>query len=150
MLSALALLLPACEAPESEESEGDLGESADELGSPLASCSTAGSSGYNATTKVLTLTLGGGVTTVVVSAGGNKIQVNGWQCVSTTSVPLTTTNVSKIVVNGTAANEKVIWDNLPGSFGTTARSLACTPTPSGDRLRHRVTCRPLHATSTQR
>ena len=119
MLSALALLLPACEAPESEESEGDLGESADELGSPLASCSTAGSSGYNATTKVLTLTLGGGVTTVVVSAGGNKIQVNGWQCVSTTSVPLTTTNVSKIVVNGTAANEKVIWDNLPGSFGTT-------------------------------
>ncbi len=119
MVSALALLMPACEAPEPEDEGQDVGETSDALGTPLPSCSTAGSSGYNSTTKLLTLALGGGVTTIVVSAGSGKIQVNGWQCVSTASVPLTTTNVSKIAVTGTAANEKVIWDNLPGSFGTT-------------------------------
>ena len=120
MVSALALLMPACEAPEPEQNdEADVGETTDALGTPLPSCSTAGSSGYNATTKTLALTLGGGVTTIVVSAGSGKIQVNGWQCVSSAGTGLTTTTVSKITVTGTSANEKVIWDNLPGSFGTT-------------------------------
>lgn len=120
-LTALAILVSGC-APVDESVPSDdenVGETSDELGTPLPSCSTAGSSGYNAGTKLLALTLGSGVTTVVISASGGKILVNGWQCQSTTSVPLTTSNVSKMTITGTNANEKVIWDNLPGSFGTT-------------------------------
>ncbi len=129
MLSALSLLAAGCQPVDEHESTDaeDLGEAADELGTPLPSCSTAGSSGYNSTTKLLALSLGGGVTTIVVSAAGGRILVNGWQCVSSTSVPLTTTNVSKMTITGTNANEKVIWDNLPGSFGTTIFS----PTTGG-------------------
>lgn len=124
LIAIAALAASGCIAPTIEEqTDGEeTGTTEDELGAALASCSTAGSSGYNANTKVLALTLGGGVTTVVLSAGGGKIAVNGWNCVSTAGASLTTTNVSKITVTGTNANEKVIFDSLPGSFGSTILS----------------------------
>ncbi|MFO0611679.1 MAG: calcium-binding protein [Polyangiaceae bacterium] len=124
-LVGLALVNAGCDSsPRDYEPEGleELGVTQDELGAALASCSTAGSSGYNTSTKALTLTLGGGVTTVVVAAAGGKISVNGWNCVSAAGVSLTTLNVSKIAITGTSANEKVIFDMLPGSFGTTILS----------------------------
>lgn len=123
-LVGLALVNAGCD-PARDHEPSDLeefGVTQDELGAALASCSTAGSSGYNSSTKLLTLTLGGGVTTVVVAAAGGKLSVNGWNCVNTAGASLTTTNVSKIAITGTAASEKVIFDMLPGSFGTTILS----------------------------
>jgi hypothetical protein len=100
----------------------ELGVTQDELGTPLPTCSTAASSGYNTSTKALALTLTGSVPTVVLAAPGGKISVNGWTCLSAAGVSLTNLNVSKISITGTSANEKVIFDMLPGSFGTTILS----------------------------
>lgn len=121
-LMSASVVGPACQsAPVDPQPSGfeELGVTQDELGTALASCSTAATSGYNSTTKVLSLTLGGGVTTVVIAAANGKINVNGWNCVGLTGTSLTTANVAKINVIGTAANEKVIFDLLPGSFGST-------------------------------
>ena len=102
----------------------DLGVSASELGVALASCSTAGSSGFG-TGQVLTLTLAGGPSTIMINAtSSGKIAVNGWNCVNSSGVALTTTGatttaVKKIVITGdNAAAEKVIVDLLPASFGS--------------------------------
>lgn len=123
-LVGLAIGNAGCDSSPDYEPSGfeELGVTQDELGAALPSCSTAASSGYNSTTKLLTLTLGGGVSTVVIAAAGGKISVNGWNCVSSAGASLTTLNVSKLAVTGTAANEKVIFDMLPGSFGTTILS----------------------------
>ncbi|MFO0554638.1 MAG: hypothetical protein U0271_40045 [Polyangiaceae bacterium] len=120
----MSFYIAGCEfSPEDQSDQpGDseeVGVDQEELGAALASCSTAASSGYNGTSKVLTLALGGGVTTIVVSANGGKLTVNGWTCVTSAGAPLTTALVSKVSITGTAAAEKVIWDNLPGSFGAT-------------------------------
>ena len=112
----LLALLVACTPAE----EGDLpplGGLAQELGTPLPSCSEAASSGYDTTTKLLTLSLGGGVTDITLSAESGELHVNGWTCVSGTGVSLTTATVAKISITGTSANEKVILDLSAGSFG---------------------------------
>ena len=106
----------------------DLGIAASELGAPVASCSSAGSSGFG-TGQVLTLTLAAGAAnTVILSAtAAGKLAVNGYLCVNSANVPLTTsgavtTAVKKIVVTGGTAVDKVILDLLPGSFGSTILS----------------------------
>ena len=116
--------LSACATPGPETTEipEDFGISDSALGTPLASCSTAGSSGFGAG-QVLTLTLTGGASTVMLSAVGGKITVNGWTCVNSSGASLLTTGaatvaVKKIVINGDpAVAEKVILDILPGTFG---------------------------------
>lgn len=106
----------------------DLGMAGAELGIELPSCSTAASSGFG-TGQVLTLTLTGQTSTIMIAATpAGKIMVNGWKCVNSSGVPLTTsgsttTAVKKIVVTGdAAASEKVILDMLPASFGSTILS----------------------------
>jgi Ca2+-binding RTX toxin-like protein len=119
VLSSLALSFVGCADAESERSTSgdDLGVDIDALGAAVASCSTAGSSGFNTSTKALALSISG-VPTVVISAVSGVIKVNGWSCVDPSGVALTTTTVKKISVTGTAAAEKVILDLLPGSFGS--------------------------------
>ncbi|MCB9729957.1 MAG: calcium-binding protein [Deltaproteobacteria bacterium] len=105
-------------APAPAEAPDDgIGLSAAELGSVLASCSTAGSSGYDSDTKTLTLALGGGVTEVVIAVPNKQLAVNHNPCVDSNGVALTTTSVKKIVVNGTTGDDEVIIDAAPGSFG---------------------------------
>jgi len=119
-LGALSFAVVGCDAGSEEEvlDPENLGIEDGALGQALASCSTAGSSGFVSASKTLSLALGGGVTTVVLTAPGGKIQVNGWPCVSLTGVALTTLTVSKVAIAGTAGADKVIIDSLPGSFGT--------------------------------
>lgn len=128
---ALAAGLSGCGADDADErnpiaTDGldDLGVAASELGTALASCSTAGSSGFGAG-QVLTLALTGGPSTIMLSAtSAGKIAVNGWNCVNSSGAALTTsgaaaTAVKKIVINGDpTVAEKVIVDLLPASFGS--------------------------------
>jgi Ca2+-binding RTX toxin-like protein len=104
-------------APTSAADDDGVGLSAAELGAVLASCSSAGTSGYDPATKILSLSLGGGVTEVVISVPNKQIAVNHNPCVDTSGVPLTTTSVKKIVVTGTSGDDEVIIDTAPGSFG---------------------------------
>lgn len=103
--------------PAAAAEDDGVGLSAAELGAVLASCSTAGSSGYDSATKVLTLALGGGVTEVVIAVPNKQIAVNHNPCVDSAGVPLTTTSVKKIVVTGTSGDDEVIIDAAQGSFG---------------------------------
>ncbi|MEZ4267238.1 MAG: calcium-binding protein [Myxococcota bacterium] len=104
--------------PSQSLDDDGIGLSAAELGAVLASCSSTGSSGYDPATKILTLTLGGGVTEVVIAVPNKQIAVNHNPCVDSSGVPLTTTSVKKIVVTGTSGDDEVIIDAAPGSFGT--------------------------------
>jgi Ca2+-binding RTX toxin-like protein len=105
---------PAQAAPSDDDG---IGLSSAELGAVLASCSTAGTSGYDPATKVLTLELGGGVTEVVIAVPNKEIAVNHNPCVDSDGTPLTTTSVKEIIVTGTSGNDEVIIDAAPGSFG---------------------------------
>jgi len=96
----------------------DLGVNTAELGSVLPSCSTSGSSGYDADAKELTLTLTTGVSSVVVAVVQKEIAVNHNPCVDSNGDPLTTTNVKKLVITGTTGDDEVILDIAQGSFGT--------------------------------
>jgi Ca2+-binding RTX toxin-like protein len=108
----------------------DLGVAASDLGVAVASCSTAASSGFNATGQVLTLTLAAAsANTIILNAtSAGKIAVNGFLCVNSAGKYLTTTGTStatavkKIVVTGGSAADKVILDMLPGTFGSTILS----------------------------
>lgn len=111
----LLALFVAC-AP-AEEGESPFGGLTQELGTPLPSCSEAASSGYDTTTKLLSLSLGGGVTDITLIADSGELKVNGWPCVSGTGVVLTTATVAKISITGTSAAEKVIVDLSAGTFG---------------------------------
>jgi Ca2+-binding RTX toxin-like protein len=104
----------------------DLGVNADELGVAVASCSTAGSSGFVAAGQVLTITMAAS-TPIILSAPGGKVTVNGYTCVNSAGASLTTTGlaavaVKKILINGTAGVDKVIFDMLPGTFGSVLMS----------------------------
>jgi Ca2+-binding RTX toxin-like protein len=101
----------------------ELGVNFDELGTPITNCTQAGTSEFNPTTKVLTISVPTGVD-AVISAVGGKLKFNGIQCVTASnftpanlaSTELTTTNVNRI--NVTAVDQsKVVVDMLPGAFG---------------------------------
>ena len=115
LLGAIVPGMTACTS-EAGSADGDpVDQAAEALGAPVTGCST-GLSGYVALTKTLTLTLSAGTATVL-SAPGGKLTGNGNTCVSGATT-LTTTNVSKLVVNGTGGADKFILDLLPGAFGT--------------------------------
>ncbi len=107
------LAVTSCAADEGSEALGDLFQA---LGTPLPSCSDAPSSGYDEATKVLSLTLGGGVTEIVAGVTSGTITVNGWPCLSPAGVPLTTTTVHELSISGTGADEAVTIDLAGGSF----------------------------------
>lgn len=126
---ALGLLvtgLGACGAEQdpTPQNDGfeDLGVNADELGVANVTCSTAGTSGFVAAGQVLTITMVAN-TPIILSAPAGKINVNGYNCVNSAGAALTTTGLSavavkKIVVNGTGTADKVVFDMLPGTFGS--------------------------------
>lgn len=110
--------------PIDDEGLSDLGVSASDLGTALASCSTAGSSGFG-TGQVLTLALPNGGSTIIVAATtSGKLTVNGLPCVNSANLPLSligttaTVAIKKIVITGGTGNDKVILDMLPASFGS--------------------------------
>jgi Ca2+-binding RTX toxin-like protein len=111
-----ASLLAGCSTQVDEPQPEQVSESAAELGVAVASCSTAGSSGYNTTTSNLTIAMT--TPNVVLGVVNGFITVNGYTCVKGTGVQLTPSMVKKITITGTSANnEKVVVDMLSGSFG---------------------------------
>jgi Ca2+-binding RTX toxin-like protein len=62
-------------------------------------------------------------TPIILSAPSGNINVNGYNCVNSAGATLTTTGlaavaVKKIIVNGTGTADKVVFDMLPGTFGS--------------------------------
>lgn len=113
-----ATVLSGCTSSVSDPAVEEVSETAAELGVAVATCSTAASSGYNATTSALGITLT--TPNVVIGVVGGFITVNGYACVKTTAAgggKLTPTMVKQITITGTSADEKVVVDSLSGSFG---------------------------------
>jgi Ca2+-binding RTX toxin-like protein len=125
MLAALVCAFAGCAAESDDEPtkppEGDDDEVGDAiaqgLGVAVMGCAN---SGWDEAESTLTLTLG--TDAAVLSAPGGKLTANGYVCTGTigssSNVQLTTTNIRKIKITGTAGANKFILDNLPGSFGT--------------------------------
>lgn len=116
-----AVLLAGCSVESSDPAPEQVSESAADLGVAVASCSTSASSGYNSTTSNLAIAMT--TPSVVIGVVGGYITVNGYACVKGVAAggaQLTPSMVKKITITGTGANnEKVVVDNLSGSFGPT-------------------------------
>ena len=115
---ALAPLLAAFAACGHQVAEEDPVEAIiTAVGVAIGGCANTG---WNDTTKTLTLTLSSDP--IVLSAPKGKVTANGHTCVGTVATvansELTTGIVQKIVVNGTTGSDTVILDLLPGSFGS--------------------------------
>lgn len=118
-----ATVLSGCSSEVSEPKLEEVSESAAELGVAVASCSTAGSSGYNATTSALAIAMT--TPSVVIGVVGGYVTVNGYACVKPTAAggaKLTPTMVKQITITGTAGADKVVVDSLSGSFGPSVLS----------------------------
>lgn len=91
-----------------------------ELGVPILGCdAVTATSGNGFATNALTLVVDSDP--LVLSAVGGVFTANGYKCTQTVSgkqVPLKIADVAQININGTANNNKVILDFLPGTFGT--------------------------------
>jgi Ca2+-binding RTX toxin-like protein len=117
----LAALIPglACQTPSDNAApveSNEFGVLLSGLGDDIGDCTntTANLSLSNGT---LTLDLAANKN-AVVSVVSNNLKVNGYQCLGANSVPLTSTTVTKLVINAAAAgSNKVVFDLLPGSFG---------------------------------
>lgn len=117
----LAALIPgvACEDASYEAAsngyDNEFGVLLEGLGTDITDCT-------NATVASNTLTLDlGDDEDAVLSAVGGFLKVNGHQCKEGTT-PLTTTLVTKLIVNGNPAAlsaHKVVVDTLPGAFAAT-------------------------------
>jgi len=84
------------------------------LGVPISGCANTGFA-----SGTLTLTLASDP--MVLSAPGGVFAANGIKCTQTVSgvdKQLKTTDVTKININGTVNDDKIILDFLPGTFGT--------------------------------
>jgi Ca2+-binding RTX toxin-like protein len=115
-----ALAGAACGDAENPKPQGldELGVNESELGVAVGDCSS-GTGGWTSTNKTLTLGLVNGTSnTVVISAPSGILKVNGYTCVSSGGTVLTTANVTKLLVNGTTGDDKIILDTLAGGFGS--------------------------------
>ena len=113
----------ACGDADSPQPQGydEFGVSGSQLGVAVPTCSggTGGWGTGSPATKTLALALVDGTSnTVVINAPGGILTVNGYTCVSSTGTVLTTTNVTKITIAGSAGNDKVILDTLAGGLGS--------------------------------
>ena len=137
VLAAAASSLLGCSgAAQAPEADPALyGATAGALGTPLDSCSTAGSgNGYTAGNKRLVLTLGtttGKTSQVILSATNGEVRVNNYACVSSTGATLKVADVSRVEVVGSSGStaDLFILDLLYGSFGT-ALTTGTTSAPS--------------------
>ncbi len=124
VLAAAASSLLGCSgAAQAPEADPALyGATAGALGTPLDSCSTAGSgNGYTAGNKRLVLTLGtttGKTNQVILSATNGEVRVNNYACVSSTGATLKVADVNRVEVVGTSSADLFILDLMYGSFGT--------------------------------
>jgi Ca2+-binding RTX toxin-like protein len=124
-LSAGLMIAAACGATACDEQntyddssvDPELGVNFEELGTVITNCTAATGAEYNATTKVLTVSVPDTVDAVVSVVGG-KLKINGNQCATSASPPveLTSTNVSRLNITA-VDNAKVVLDLLPGTFG---------------------------------
>jgi Ca2+-binding RTX toxin-like protein len=110
----------ACNEDSASEDAGvdpELGVNFDELGTAVTNCTAATTTEFNATTKVLTVSIPDQVDAVVSVVGG-KLKINGNQCQTNASPPveLTSTNVNRLNITA-VDNAKVVIDLLPGTFG---------------------------------
>jgi Ca2+-binding RTX toxin-like protein len=121
LLVATATSLAGCGGSHAAQVDASIyGASSGALGTPLDSCSTAGSSGYTASSKKLVLTLSTGTTNqIVITATNGEIRVNNYACVASTGATLTTTMVNRLEVVGTSSDDLVVIDLLYGTFGST-------------------------------
>lgn len=113
-----AALLAGCSQELAETPPEQVSESAAELGVAVATCSTAGSSGYNTSTSALAITMS--TPNIVIGVVGGYVTVNGYACVKPTAAggaKLTPTMVKQITITGTTSDEKVVVDMLSGAFG---------------------------------
>ncbi len=116
----LAMLIPgvACQSDdfvEQPSESNEFGVLLEGLGDPIANCLSADSDAFSSGT--LTLDLADGED-AVISALSGKLKVNGHQCKTDAGVELTTTAATKLVINTVAsANNKVVFDILPGDLG---------------------------------
>jgi len=103
-------------SPNQDPVEAAIGE----LGVAIAGCDATTASGGNGfATNVLTLTVDSDP--LVLSAAGGVFTANGYKCTQTVSAaqkPLKLADVKQISIKGTAHDNKVILDFLPGTFGT--------------------------------
>jgi Ca2+-binding RTX toxin-like protein len=109
----------ACGDADSPKPQGldEFGVTEAQLGVAVPTCS-GGTGGWTSANKTLALALVNGTSNVVVlNAPGGILKVNGYTCVDSHGVVLTTTNVTKITVAGSSGADKVILDTLAGGFG---------------------------------
>ena len=118
MLSVLVCSLTGCAASylvSDEPADDPVEDAIEELGVKIPGCETGGYAN-----KTLTLTVD--VDPLVLSAAAGKITANGFVCKGTVgTVPnskLTVNDVEKVVIYGSAADNKVVIDFLPGLFST--------------------------------
>ncbi len=130
MVASAATTLASCSgAPAQQVDPALFGASSGALGTPLASCSTAGSSGYTASTKKLVLTLDSSTTNqIVITATNSELRVNNYTCVTSAGVSLRTTDVNRVEVVGTSSNDLVVVDLLYGAFGSTLTAASSSAT----------------------
>jgi Ca2+-binding RTX toxin-like protein len=72
---------------------------------------------FDLASHTLTLKLAAPDTTMLLSVAGSDVQANGVTCSASDNTPATTDNVHALVVEGTDAEDTVIFDLGPGSFG---------------------------------
>jgi Ca2+-binding RTX toxin-like protein len=124
LVCALPTTLLACSAEQGPESAQDANsaESAAALGVEVPTCSQGASSGFTASSGALGLTMGSGVTSLVLGVVNGYVTVNGFACVKQDSngviTKLTPTMVKKVSILGTTADEKVVLDTLSGALGS--------------------------------
>ncbi len=99
------------------------------LGTPLASCSTAASSGYTTSGKRLVLTLDVATTNqITLTATAGEVRVNNYPCVTAAGVKLRIGDVNRVEVTGTPLDDLVIVDLVFGAFGSVMTAGNITPT----------------------
>jgi Ca2+-binding RTX toxin-like protein len=88
-----------------------------ELGVPIPGCdSTSAPTGAGLISNVLKMNVD--TAPLVLSAPSGTYAANGIVCVDSLGKPLKTTDVTSILISGSAADNKVIFDFLPGTYGT--------------------------------
>lgn len=124
LMIAAAFGAAGCDEQEVQDDAGvdpELGVNFEALGKAITDCTaattTANTGAFNATTKVLKISIDDG-DDAVISVVNGKLKVNGNQCQTDAATPveLTSTNVNKIEVTAEGTS-KVVVDLLPGTFG---------------------------------